>query len=142
MTTIHADALVEANRTLARRFFTEQDRLRGGPAADLCAADYRAWLGGNPPMDRAGHEAFAQAFYAAFDGIHHTLVDVFGTPDRVAVRFVLEGTHTGAFFGVPPSGRAVSIVANVILHVENGKVTKVFGLFDEAGLFRQIATDN
>ena len=139
MTTTHTDrSLVEANCTLARRFFAEQDRLRGGPAADLCAPDYRAWLGGNPPMDLAGHQAFAQAFYAAFDGIHHTLVDVFGAGDRVAVRFVLDGTHTGAFFGVPPSGHPISVTANVILHMADGKVTELFGIFDEAGLFRQI----
>ena len=139
MMTSHAESsVVQANCALARRFFAEQDRLQGGPAEDVCASDYRAWLGGNPPMDCAGHEAFAKAFYSAFEGIHHTIVDLFGTEDRVAVRFVLDGVHTGAFFGMPPSGRAVSVVANVILHIDNGQVTEVFGIFDEAGLLRQI----
>ena len=39
------------------------------------------------------------------------------------------------------SGRPVSVTANVILHVANGKVTKVLGIFDEAGLFRQIGAE-
>ncbi len=139
MMTNHTESpVVQANCALARRFFAEQDRLQGGPAEELCAAEYRAHLGGNPPMDRAGHEAFAKAFYAAFEGIHHTLADVFGTENRAAVRFVLNGVHTGAFFGMPPTGRPITVAANVILHIDNGKVTDVFGIFDEAGLFRQI----
>jgi predicted ester cyclase len=131
-------AAVAANLALGRRFFAEQDRLNGGPPDALCAGEYQARLGGNPPVDRAGHEVFANAFYAAFDGLHHTIEDVFATEDRVAVRFVLNGTHTASFFGIPPSHGAVSIVANVILHVANGKVTRLFGIFDEAGMLRQI----
>jgi SnoaL-like polyketide cyclase len=127
-----------ANQELGERFFAEQDRLKGGPAEALCAAGYQAFLGGNPPVERGGHEGFARAFYAAFDGIHHTIEEVFATDDRVGVRFVLKGTHTGSFFGIPATGKPVTIVANVLLHVANGKVTKLFGIFDEAGLLRQI----
>jgi len=123
---------------LGRRFFEEQDRLRGGPAPALCAPGYTAALGGNPPMPREGHEAFARAFYAAFPDMHHTIEDVFDTDDRVAVRFVLRGTHTGSFFGIPPTGRTVTVVANVLMHVADGKVTKLAGVFDEAGMLRQL----
>jgi predicted ester cyclase len=138
MMTDTESAVAAANRTLAGRFFAEQDRLHGGPAPELCAAEYQAVLGGNPPLDRAGHEAFATAFYLAFEGLHHTIEEVFTTADRAAVRFVLHGVHTGNFFGLPASGRAITVAANVILHIANGKVTKLFGIFDEAGLFRQI----
>jgi predicted ester cyclase len=131
-------ASIDGNRALGRAFFEAQDRLKGGPAAELCAPDYQAWLGGNPPVDRAGHEYFAKAFYAGFEGIHHTIEDVFASEDRVAVRFVLRGTHTGSFFGIPPTGRQVAIAANVLMHVADGKVTKLFGIFDEAGLLRQM----
>lgn len=133
-----ARELAAANVDLGRRFFAEQDRLRGGPAEELCDDAYRATLGGNPPVDRSGHEAFAKAFYAAFEGIQHTIEDVFATDDRVAVRFVLSGRHTSSFFGIPPSGRAVIVSANVLMHTANGKVTKLLGVFDEAGLLRQI----
>ncbi|SRR6266487_1136085 len=123
---------------LGRRFFEEQDRLRGGPAPALCAPGYLATLGGNPPMPREGHEAFALAFYAAFPDMHHTIEDVFATSDKVAVRFVIRGTHTGSFFGMPATGRPVTVAANVLMHVSDGKVTKLAGVFDEAGMLRQL----
>src|SRR5262245_45502989 len=127
-----------ANRELGRRFFQEQDRLRGGPAEELCAPEYTATLGGNPPMPRAGHEGFAKAFYAAFPEMNHAIDDVFATDDRVLVRFVLRGVNSGSFFGMPATNRQVEIAAHVIMHVAAGKVTKLFGIFDEAGLLRQL----
>src|SRR5262245_16541083 len=122
--------------TIARKFFEEQDRLQGGPAEALCAPGYTAYLGGNPPVDRAGHEVFAKTFYAAFPGVRHRIDDVIATNDGAAVRFTLRGTHAGSFFGIPPTGKDVSIVANVLLHIADGKVTKLFGIFDEAGMLR------
>jgi predicted ester cyclase len=135
-------ATIEANRELGRRFFQEQDRLRGGPAAGLCAPEYVALLGGNPAMNRDGHEGFARAFYSAFEDLRHEVQEVFATEDRVAVRFVLHGTHTGSFFGVPPTQRTVAVAAHVILHVSGGTVTKLLGIFDEAGLLRQLGILN
>jgi hypothetical protein len=128
----------QQNRELARRFFVEQDRLRGGPAPELCAPGYSARLGGNPPFDRAGHEGFARAFYAGFPDIHHELELVVADEATAAVRFVLHGTHTGSFFGIPPTGKVVQIAANVLLRVSEGKVTELYGVFDEAGLLRQL----
>jgi hypothetical protein len=46
----------ETNRGIGRKFFEEQDRLRGGPNPDLCAPNYIARLGGNPPMTFADHQ--------------------------------------------------------------------------------------
>ncbi len=124
--------------TLARDFFAAQDRLRGGPDPALCTADYQAWLGGSPPVPREFHEGFARAFYAAFPDLAHTVDDVFAAGDRAAVRFTLRGTHQGAFFGIPATGRAVVVVANVLLTVRDGRISELRGIFDEAGLLRQL----
>ncbi len=131
-------ARLAANRALGRLFFGEQDRLRGGPAPELCAPQYTARLGGNPPIDRAGHEGFSRGFYAAFPDMFHEVERVIAEDDQVAVRFVLHGTHTGAFFGIPPTSRRISVSAHVILRVREGKVTELLGIFDEAGMLRQL----
>ncbi|HYV99437.1 MAG TPA: ester cyclase [Gemmatimonadaceae bacterium] len=132
-----ATTLAESNCALGRRFFAEQDRLRGGPAPELCAPGYEATIGGMT-TDRAGHEGFATGFYAAFPTVRHRIEEVFATDDRVAVRFTLAAPHQGSFFGIPATNCDVSISANVILDVADGKVTRLRALFDEAGLLRQI----
>ena len=131
-------ALIDSNVALGRAFFAEQDRLRGGPAAALCAANYEAIIGSNASWDRSGHEAFSVGFYAGFPDAMHHIEEVFATEDRVAVRFVIKGTHRGNFFGIAPTGRSIVARANVILHVVDGRVTRLIGVFDEAGLLRQI----
>jgi steroid delta-isomerase-like uncharacterized protein len=129
---------IETNRKLGRQFFAEQDRLRGGPAEALCTDDYTARLGSNPPMPRAGHEGFAQAFYAAFPDMHHEVEDVIATADTAVVRFVLHGTHRAAFFGIPATEKRVSVPAHVILRIRDGRVRELLGIFDEAGMLRQL----
>ena len=132
------DTRIAANSTLGRQFFEAQDRLRGGPAPELCAPSYTAELGGNPPMPLEGHQGFAAAFYAGFPDMHHEIVAVIATDDVAVVRFVLHGTHSGSLFGIPASGRTVRITGHVILQVANGVVQRLQGVFDEAGMLRQI----
>jgi steroid delta-isomerase-like uncharacterized protein len=127
-----------AQTAIGRRFFAEQDRLRGGPSPELCAANYVAVIGGNPAMDRDGHQQFAAAFYAAFPDATHTVDDAFAAGDRVAVRFTIRGTHRGAFFGIPATGKPIVVTANILMALADGKVTRLSGVFDEAGLLRQI----
>jgi predicted ester cyclase len=130
--------VIAAHQALGRRFFAEQDRLRGGPAPELCSADYSAVLGGNPPMDRSGHEAFARAFYAGFPDLRHEVELVVADPEAVAVRFTLHGTHQAPLFGIPATGRTVDIAANVLMEVSGGRVRRLYGVFDEAGMLRQL----
>ena len=40
--------------------------------------------------------------------------------------------------GIPPTGRAITVSAIVILTVEGGKVAHLRGIFDQLGLLRQL----
>ena len=113
-----------AIRDIGPRFFEAQDRLRGGPDRDLCAPDYRIEIAGNPPLDYAGHEQFAKAFYSAFPDLSHRIEDVVAEGDRVVVRFALCGTHTGNFMGIPPTGREVAVPMALFCGIEAGKIRR------------------
>ena len=54
------------------------------------------------------------------------------------MRFTLRGTHTAPFFGIPATGKAITVTANVLMHISSGVVVRLFGAFDEAGLLRQL----
>jgi predicted ester cyclase len=129
----------ETTRALARRFFTEQDRLRGGPAEELCAPGYTAHLAGGPPLDYSGHRVFAAAFYAAFPDLRHHVELVAAQEDQAAVRFILQGTHTGDFMGMPPTGRPIRITATAIMHLTGEQITELWGEFDQVGLMGQLS---
>jgi hypothetical protein len=130
--------MIESGADIGRRFFASQDERRGGPAPELCAPGYIAELGGNPGVPWEGHDGFARGFYAAFPDMRHEIVETFGDASKVTVRFVITGTHREPFFGIPATQRAVRVVANVLLHLENGRVQHLQGVFDESGLLRQL----
>jgi predicted ester cyclase len=128
----------EQNKAIGSLFFAEQDRLHGGPAEALCAPNYTAYLGGNPPTDLAGHQHFANLFYAGFPDMYHTVDDVIVEGDEVAVRFTLRGAHTGNFMGIPATGKPVTVSAIANLRLTAGKVTELRGIFDQVGLMQQL----
>ena len=128
---------MEAKET-ARRFLEAQDRLRGGPADELCADGYTFRIGGVPPMDLEGHKAFSAPFYAAFPDLTHDVQEVLAEEDRVAVRFRLTGTNTGDFMGHAPSGKTIDVGALVFMTISSGRVVDMRGEFDQLGLMQQL----
>jgi predicted ester cyclase len=60
-------------------------------------------------MTLAGHQQFAQAFYAGFPDVRHVIEDTVADADTVAVRFTLHGTHRGDFMGIPPTGKTIAV---------------------------------
>jgi len=125
-------------KSIGPRFFKEQDRLRGGPADELCASNYAAHIGGNPPMNLAAHKQFASAFYSAFPDLNHTIDDTIADGDKVVVRFTLRGTHTENFMGIPATGKSITVGAIVLFHIVNGKVEELRAQFDQMGMMQQL----
>ena len=128
----------ESNKATAVAFFEAQDRLRGGPADELCAEGYTARLAGFPTMDLDGHKAFAASFYGAVSDLEHRVEEVLAEGDRVVVRFRLAGTNDGEFMGIPASGKPVDVGALAIMRIESDRVAEVRGEFDQMGLMQQI----
>ena len=132
----------EQAKATAVKFFKEQDRLRGGPANDLCGDGYTAYLASFPPMDLAGHKEFSAAFYAGFPDLEHRIDEVIAEGDRVAVRFRVTGTNTESFMGNPPSERPIELDALALMTVASGKVTELCGQFDQMGVMQQIGASS
>lgn len=128
----------EQSKSVARRFFEEQDRLRGGPAPELCAPTYTARIASNPPLDLAGHQQFAAMFYGAFPDLYHTIDDLIGEGERAVVRFGLHGTHTSDFMGIPATQKRVDVSAIAFLRIVDGRVAELIGEFDQLGMLQQL----
>jgi steroid delta-isomerase-like uncharacterized protein len=126
------------SEAIGRRFFAEQDRLKGQLTEDHCTADYAAEINGFPAMDRAGHNGMAAAFWGAFPDLHQIVEETVVDGDRVAMRFRMRGTHQGELMGIPASGKPIDIVGTAIVRVEDGKVASLKEVVDLQGLMQQI----
>jgi hypothetical protein len=75
------------------------------------APDFLAhWPASSEVPERRGVEGIrfgVMRIRTAFPDWHEEVVDVFGSADRVASRYVSTGTHQGPFWGIEPTGRRV-----------------------------------
>jgi steroid delta-isomerase-like uncharacterized protein len=81
---------------------------------------------------------FLQVMIKGFPDMQFQEDDIIATDSRLSMRYTIFGTHDGDFFGVPPTGKKVTINAVIINDFKDGKISEAWQLIDFGGLFRQI----
>jgi predicted ester cyclase len=90
------------------------------------------------PPGREGARVFYQMFLGAFPDARVRVDNLVGEGDVVAETFVLEGTHTGPFQGIPPTGKPVRVTGMTMMRVVNGQIVERWSEADFLGLMQQI----
>src|SRR6516225_10482002 len=108
-------ALAE-NKAVIGKFVEEvlnQGRLER--ADELVALDFVELdpLPGQQP-GREGLKQVIAAFRTAFPDIHWVIEEMVAEGDKVFSRFTWNGTHRGEFFGVPATGKQITVKGAVI----------------------------
>jgi steroid delta-isomerase-like uncharacterized protein len=84
----------------------------------------------------------ARAYYAnyltGFSNITFTIRDVFGQGDKLVKHWNFKGTHTGIFFGIPPTGKTVNIDGVTLVRMQNGKIAEERDFFDNLDFMTQL----
>jgi steroid delta-isomerase-like uncharacterized protein len=76
---------------------------------------------------------------AAFPDFHNQIEELVSEGDKVVARLTYTGTHRGALFSFPASGRKVTYQGMAIFQFREGKIVSGFVLGDTESLKRQIA---
>jgi steroid delta-isomerase-like uncharacterized protein len=131
---------VEDNKARDLRFVEEvlnQHNLDVLP--DLVAEDF---LEQNPPPGqgpgREGLRQFLAQMFEAFPDLRWRVEEMVAEGDRVAAWSTWTGTHRGTFFGVPPTGRSVSVESWTIDYFRDGMLTESRIIMDVMGLMQQL----
>jgi steroid delta-isomerase-like uncharacterized protein len=88
--------------------------------------------------NREGLKAILQAMHSAFPDLRMTVEDVIGEGDKVAQRRLYEGTHQGELFGIPATGKLVSVSQITVSRVANGKFVEEWAETDFLGMLQQL----
>jgi predicted ester cyclase len=87
---------------------------------------------------RDGADGVIAAFRAAFPDLRVVTEDLLVSGDRVTVRSTFGGTHRGAIFGIPPTGRPVEAMAIDIHRIEGGRIVESWHVEDWLTVFGQL----
>lgn len=133
---------IDLNKTTSRRWveaYNERDLATqdGGLAASF-AAHAPASLEPEP-MRLEAWNAFLAAFTEGFPDLELTVVSVVAEGDLVAQRIQYQGTHTGFFQGLPPTGRKISVEGLELNQLdEDGRVVEHWFHLDALLLLQQV----
>jgi steroid delta-isomerase-like uncharacterized protein len=133
----------DAATALVGRYLTEVWGKGDEEAArELIAEDY---VDHHPPPgatpNRDGLLQAIRVVGAAFADIEVIVEDVLVDGDRVADRWTLRAVHRGAFFGLAPTGRRVTLVGMDFHRLADGRIVETWHLEDIMGLLRQRGED-
>jgi steroid delta-isomerase-like uncharacterized protein len=129
-----------AHKTIVRGLFDEvMNRGRLGLLDDWIAEDF---LEHNPvPGQGPGREGARHriaTLRAAFPDLRFGVEEIVCENEVVAVRYRWEGTHSGAFLGIPPTGRRVAVRGMDFWRFKNGRVCEHWDAMDELSMLTQL----
>lgn len=138
--TADQDTIDKHKELVWRVYDTTFNRKNPAAARDCYAADYRCHTPLHPDgaVDRDGIEGDGDLVLSALPDVTVTFADAFGEGDRLVVRHVFHGTHTGSLLGIPPSGRTVTVSGTDIYRIEDGRIAEEWAQPDLFGLLQQI----
>ena len=67
-----------------------------------------------------------------------TVEDALVDGDRIAVRCVVSGTHTGPGITAQPTGKSAEFTGVCIARVQGGKIAEAWNNFDFLSLYQQL----
>jgi steroid delta-isomerase-like uncharacterized protein len=88
--------------------------------------------------NREGVKQSMRVYHKAFPDSRFSIDEVIAEGDDVACRFSYTGTHKGELFGMPATGKRVSVVGLAIGRLENGKIVESWELVDQQKLMEQL----
>ena len=101
--------------------------------------DYQSFVHGAPSTTGVDEEVAAlERWWSAASDVHLEPLTYYESEGVVTLRYTLEGTNDGEFFGRPATGKHFKIENCTLLEVEEGKVRRAWRFSDTMGLLGQL----
>lgn len=132
--------IIEINKKLMERFVEFINTASPALASELVSPKAIFHVPGQPEplIGPQGYLTIIAMMRSGFSDIQWSIEDMVAEGDSVAARFIMRGTHDGAFFGVPPTGRKIEVRAMNFYRWIDGKIIEEYGQPDMMGLMQQI----
>lgn len=86
----------------------------------------------------AGVKQTFQELRRAFPDMKVEVKDIIAEGDKVVGRFVVSGTNTGSFMGMPATGKTFTYDEIVIVRFKDGKIVEHWAEMDSLGMMQQL----
>jgi predicted ester cyclase len=131
---------LDTNKALVRRHIEEGFNQQNRAVLDETLADNYVDHTNPPgwPPGREGHRQILALYHAAFPDFRYTIEHEVAERDLVVVRGTYTGTHTGEFFGIAPTGVAITTTGMHLWRIANHQIAEHWCNNDDLGVMRQL----
>lgn len=138
--TTQGSKAIAANKKFMTRFVDFINTADPKLADELVSPDAIFHIPGRPdPLKGpSGYLNVIAMMRSGFPDIQWSLDEMVVEPNKVAARYTMRGTHEGAFAGIAPTGRKISVQALNIYELCNGQIIREIGQPDMMALMQQI----
>ena len=130
---------VEENKDIVRRYqeaynTANYDALDEVVATDVLTPNMIASM----PRGLEGAKLVHQKTLTGMPDYHTAIEDLIAEGDKVVARVRITGTHTGDFYGIPPTGRHIDLSGIYIVRIADGKIVEHWGEENGSEVLRQL----
>src|SRR6476619_3133966 len=100
---------IENNKQVMNRFVEFINTANEKLGSEIISTKAKFYVPGQPePLQGlTGYMTIIGMMRSGFPDIQWTLKEMIAEEDKIAARFIMQGTHKGSFFGVPPTGKPI-----------------------------------
>lgn len=130
----------QTNLNAVQRLYDAYNNKDATVLNEVIANDYVDYGHEPPGRGLQGAKSDHQEFGHAFEDARFDIDEMFGSDDRVVVRWTVHATHTGAFAGVSPTQKKIAVRGISLYRLRDGKIIETRNLADLLALFKQLGT--
>ena len=130
---------MESNKATVRRYCEEL--FTGGKldlADEILTENFTFFGPFGTIRSRAEFKQFAAMMHVSFQDFRMAMEYSIAEDDRVASRFVMYGTHSGMYHGIPATGQTIAVPGINIFRFEGDRIAEVNALIDSLKMMQQI----
>ncbi len=130
---------LEQNKEIVHRYqeaynAADYDALDEVVAADVLTPNMISTM----PRGLEGAKLVHQKTLIGMPDYHTTIEDLIAEGDKVVARVAMTGTHTGDFYGIPPTGKRINVTGIYIVRIADGKIVEHWGEENGVTVLRQL----
>jgi steroid delta-isomerase-like uncharacterized protein len=128
----------QTTQSLAVAFVDALNARNWDTIRSLCSPAYVHHAPRVPAADLTTYIETAGRMFEAFPDMLGTVEQLVAEGEYVAIRYTARGTHRGEFYGLAPTGRAVTLPVLGMLRIADGRIAEGWFEFDTGGIYAQL----
>ncbi|WP_370478479.1 ester cyclase [Tamlana flava] len=134
---------LNANRDVVKKYHEVWSNGQVNELDKILAPDFVChFIDGNEWKGIEGANSSITGHRKSFPDWNEEIVDMISEGDKVVTRFKSTGTQLGAFNGLDPTGKKVTIYETAIYRIANGRIAEQWGFPDALSLNNQLEAKN